>query len=218
MWSAPRPISGGRTRSRALSYAATSAAGRLPSRPPTWRPPFAAIPADGVYAGWLTAFDSDRPELARWPAAISVGSKPTFDGTERAVEAYALDRNDLTCTARTSRWISRPSSARWSDSTRPTIWSLRCIVTSAQPGPRQSKPKGAAPPRLPRRVLRDRDDPRIGRGRATGVERDRDELLAFDQARWVNAEAAQVSDDAGVVVVKRDRAADLVVKNCMLGH
>src|ERR1035441_9739747 len=65
MWSAPRPISGGRTRSRALSYAATSAAGRLPSRPPTWRPPFAAIPADGVYAGWLTAFDSDRPELAR---------------------------------------------------------------------------------------------------------------------------------------------------------
>src|ERR1019366_1835855 len=57
-----------------------------------------------------------------------------------------------------------------------------------------------------------------GRGRATGVERDRDELLAFDQARWVNAEAAQVSDDAGVVVVKRDRAADLVVKNCMLGQ
>jgi riboflavin kinase/FMN adenylyltransferase len=57
--------------------------------------PYAAIPADGVYAGWLTAFDSDGPELARWPAAISVGSNPTFDGTERAVEAYALDRDDL---------------------------------------------------------------------------------------------------------------------------
>ena len=58
-------------------------------------PPFAAIPADGVYAGWLTAFDPDGPELERWPAAISVGSNPTFDGTDRVVEAHALDRDDL---------------------------------------------------------------------------------------------------------------------------
>jgi riboflavin kinase/FMN adenylyltransferase len=58
-------------------------------------PPYTAIPADGVYAGWLTAFDPDGPELARWPAAISVGSNPTFDGTERTVEAHALDRDDL---------------------------------------------------------------------------------------------------------------------------
>jgi riboflavin kinase/FMN adenylyltransferase len=58
-------------------------------------PPYTAIPADGVYAGWLTAFDPDGPELARWPAAISVGTNPTFDGTERVVEAYALDRDDL---------------------------------------------------------------------------------------------------------------------------
>lgn len=56
---------------------------------------YTATPADGVYAGWLTAFDSDGPELARWPAAISVGSNPTFDGAERVVEAYALDRDDL---------------------------------------------------------------------------------------------------------------------------
>lgn len=45
-----------------------------------------AVPADGVYAGWLVRADGTR--LA---AAISVGTNPTFDGTERRVEAYALD-------------------------------------------------------------------------------------------------------------------------------
>ena len=29
------------------------------------------------------------------PAAISVGTNPQFDGTERTVEAYAIDRVDL---------------------------------------------------------------------------------------------------------------------------
>lgn len=47
------------------------------------------IPADGVYAGWLACGDE------RWPAAISVGTNPTFDGTRCRVEAYALDRDDL---------------------------------------------------------------------------------------------------------------------------
>ncbi len=58
-------------------------------------PAHTAIPADGVYAGWLTSLDSDGRELERWPAAISVGTNPTFDGRERTVEAYALDRDDL---------------------------------------------------------------------------------------------------------------------------
>jgi riboflavin kinase/FMN adenylyltransferase len=58
--------------------------------------PYTAIPADGVYAGWLAQLDSgDGSELERWPAAISVGTNPTFDGRERTVEAYALDRDDL---------------------------------------------------------------------------------------------------------------------------
>ena len=48
-----------------------------------------AIPADGVYAGWLSA-DGER-----MPAAISVGTNPTFDGTHRTVEAYAIDRIGL---------------------------------------------------------------------------------------------------------------------------
>ena len=61
-------------------------------------PPHTAIPADGIYAGWLSSLDDnagDRPEH-RWPAAISIGTNPTFGaGGERTVEAYALDRTDL---------------------------------------------------------------------------------------------------------------------------
>jgi len=45
------------------------------------------IPADGVYAGWLV----DEADM-RWPAAISVGSNPTFDGVSRVVEAHVIDR------------------------------------------------------------------------------------------------------------------------------
>lgn len=58
-----------------------------------------AIPADGVYAGWLECVPmANLPALyqgERWPAAISVGTNPTFEGVPRTVEAYALDRDDL---------------------------------------------------------------------------------------------------------------------------
>lgn len=55
-------------------------------------PPVDAGPADGVYAGWLTRLDTGE----RYPAAISVGSNPTFEGErERRVESYVLDRDDL---------------------------------------------------------------------------------------------------------------------------
>jgi len=47
--------------------------------------PHAAIPADGVYAGWLVR---DKAQLL---AAISVGTNPTFEGRERRVEAFVLD-------------------------------------------------------------------------------------------------------------------------------
>lgn len=52
-----------------------------------------AVPADGVYAGWLRRLD--HPGAPWWPAAISVGTNPTFDGTDRRVESYVLDRTDL---------------------------------------------------------------------------------------------------------------------------
>ena len=46
------------------------------------------IPVDGVYAGWLV--DGEN----RWPAAISIGTKPTFSEktglNERVVEAYCI--------------------------------------------------------------------------------------------------------------------------------
>ncbi len=63
-----------------------------------------ACPADGVYAGYLTrldGFDAVGTPLAegevppRWPAAISVGTNPTFDGPDRRVESYVLGRTDL---------------------------------------------------------------------------------------------------------------------------
>ena len=48
------------------------------------------IPADGVYAGWLTV------GINYWPAAISIGTNPTFEGVRgRQVEAYALDQEGL---------------------------------------------------------------------------------------------------------------------------
>ena len=50
----------------------------------------ATIPADGVYAGWLTVGGQ------RWQAAISIGTNPTFPGVRgRQVEAYAIDESGL---------------------------------------------------------------------------------------------------------------------------
>jgi riboflavin kinase/FMN adenylyltransferase len=55
-------------------------------------PAFTAIPADGVYAGHLVTRDPrSGASLERFPAAISVGSNPTFQGSRRTVEAFVLD-------------------------------------------------------------------------------------------------------------------------------
>ena len=54
--------------------------------------PLTAVPPDGIYAGRLRRLDTGET----YPAAISVGTNPTFDGVrERRVEAYVLDRTDL---------------------------------------------------------------------------------------------------------------------------
>jgi riboflavin kinase / FMN adenylyltransferase len=50
----------------------------------------AAVPADGVYAGQLV-----RADGTRLTAAVSIGTNPTFDGSERRVEAFVLDVDDL---------------------------------------------------------------------------------------------------------------------------
>ncbi|WP_127819191.1 bifunctional riboflavin kinase/FAD synthetase [Microbacterium sp. CPCC 204701] len=60
------------------------------------------VPAEGVYAGWLV--DGGIPgdgtaeprSSVRYPAAISVGTNPTFDDVDvRQVEAYVLDETDI---------------------------------------------------------------------------------------------------------------------------
>ena len=60
------------------------------------------VPAEGVYAGWLV--DAGAPgdgaaeprSSVRYPAAISVGTNPTFDDVAvRQVEAYVLDETEL---------------------------------------------------------------------------------------------------------------------------
>ena len=52
-------------------------------------------PADGVYAGLLSLRDDVGDPLGAVPAAVSIGTNPQFDGVERRVEAYVLDRDDL---------------------------------------------------------------------------------------------------------------------------
>lgn len=54
-------------------------------------PTHAAVPADGVYSCWFTHSGGQRHPL---PAAVSVGSNPTFSGRERNVEAFVLDVNE----------------------------------------------------------------------------------------------------------------------------
>ena len=84
----PRPRrSAGRTGSR-VSWCTARAAAAVSSgiRPPTWTSePHAAIPADGIYAGWFELGTRHSP------AAISIGTNPTFSGRVRTVEAFVID-------------------------------------------------------------------------------------------------------------------------------
>ncbi len=48
--------------------------------------PDTALPGDGVYAAMATLDDGRR-----FPAAVNIGSRPTFDGVDRRAEAHLLD-------------------------------------------------------------------------------------------------------------------------------
>ncbi|MGI5244650.1 bifunctional riboflavin kinase/FAD synthetase [Dactylosporangium sp. CA-139066] len=50
-------------------------------------PANAAVPADGIYGAWLNR----ERDGARYQAAVSIGTNPTFSGKERRVEAFVLD-------------------------------------------------------------------------------------------------------------------------------
>lgn len=73
------PVVRGDARGRGLGYPTANVDVR----------PDAVVPADGIYAGRLGVGDQS------WPAAISIGTNPTFGGQTRRVEAHALDRDDL---------------------------------------------------------------------------------------------------------------------------
>ncbi|MCV7080450.1 bifunctional riboflavin kinase/FAD synthetase [Mycolicibacterium insubricum] len=59
-------------------------------------PMHSAVPGDGVYAAWFTVL-AHGPVIGsvvpgqRYPAAVSVGTNPTFSGRTRTVEAFVLD-------------------------------------------------------------------------------------------------------------------------------
>lgn len=66
-----------------------------------------AVPGDGVYAGWFTVLagtdaggsdplgpiEGDMEPGIRYPAAISVGTNPTFGDHRRSIESFVLDRD-----------------------------------------------------------------------------------------------------------------------------
>ena len=52
------------------------------------------IPADGVYAGLLSVVGGARA-FQNMPDAISIGTNPTFDGQQRRVESFVIDRKGL---------------------------------------------------------------------------------------------------------------------------
>nr|WP_231375819.1 bifunctional riboflavin kinase/FAD synthetase [Corynebacterium aquatimens] len=65
-------------------------------------PDTGATPADGVYAGWFTVvagsedeapIDGDMEIGVAYPAAISVGTNPTFGDSRRSIESFVLDRD-----------------------------------------------------------------------------------------------------------------------------
>ena len=88
------------------------------------------VPADGVYAGRLTVL----PDGDVWPAAVSIGTNPTFDGVERRVEAYVLDRDDLDLYGRRVRveYVSRLRPTLRFDGVEPLVAQMRQDVDRAR--------------------------------------------------------------------------------------
>ncbi|MCL4079604.1 bifunctional riboflavin kinase/FAD synthetase [Coriobacteriia bacterium Es71-Z0120] len=73
-------------RVRGLVVHGRGAGARLGAPTANLRPhPYAATPADGVYAAWGVLGDE------RYPAAVSVGSPPTFPAAAAAIEAHLLE-------------------------------------------------------------------------------------------------------------------------------
>lgn len=85
---------------------------------------YAAVPADGIYAAWFTAGDG-----VRRAASVSIGTNPTFSGTERRVEAYVLDFDgDLYGERVSLDFIGHLREQRTYDAIEPLIAQIRADV------------------------------------------------------------------------------------------
>lgn len=91
-------------------------------------PRFAAVPADGVYAGWLV-----RRGVRKHRAAISIGSNPTFAGRERRVEAFVLDfEGDLYGERLALDFVARLREQRTYDGIEPLVAQIRADVDAVR--------------------------------------------------------------------------------------
>jgi riboflavin kinase/FMN adenylyltransferase len=89
---------------------------------------YAAVPADGVYAAWLV-----RGRGERLPAAVSIGTNPTFSGRERRVEAYVLDFDgDLYGERLALDFVSRLREMRTYTGVEPLVAQIREDVTQTR--------------------------------------------------------------------------------------
>jgi riboflavin kinase/FMN adenylyltransferase len=87
---------------------------------------YAAVPADGVYAAWLTRGGENA---GRWAASVSIGTNPTFSGRERRVEAYVLDfEGDLYGERVSLDFVAHLREQRTYDSIDPLIAQIRADV------------------------------------------------------------------------------------------
>lgn len=88
---------------------------------------YAAVPADGVYAGWC------HHRGQRHMAAVSVGTNPTFAGQERRVEAYLLDVTDDLYGERVALdFVRRLREMRRYDSVAPLVEQIREDVAATR--------------------------------------------------------------------------------------
>lgn len=92
-------------------------------------PPGLALPADGVYAAW------GESGGRRWPAAVSVGTNPTFSPVLRRIEAHLLDidpQTDLYDTELQVDFVDRLREMRKFDSAGALAAAMRADVASVR--------------------------------------------------------------------------------------
>ena len=138
--------------------------------------PHTAIPADGVYAGWLASLGADGREQEHWPAAISIGTNPTFDGESAPSRRTRWIVTTSTCTARGSRSTSPTGCAAPSGSIRCPTWSRRCTGTWPRSAPGFPAASGGAPgaagrggPASPGRAIQAELRANLALGRLSGL-------------------------------------------------